>query len=714
MSQTVVVTGASAGIGRATAQLFGARGANVALIARGRAGLEGAARDVEQAGGKALVLPTDVADHTAVEAAAEQVEQVFGPIDVWINVAFTSVFAPFADIGPEEYRRVTDVAYLGFVHGTRAALARMKPRDRGAIVQVGSALGSRSIPPQSAYCGAKHAVNGFTEAVRCELLHEHSNVRITVVQMPAVNTPQFSWVLSRLPRHPQPVPPIYQPEVAARAVVFAADHPRRKQYWGELPPWPRSWPKGRRSLAGPLPGPHRLRLPADPGTRAPRSPPQPLGAPRRRRRHRPRHPRHVRRPVPHPQPAAVVLPARRTAPGPWRRRPCRRRHPNSGTQAGLEHCSEEPMSGRARPHAPVQTVSASAYEIATDAPEADGTLSWSKTVLVLVEVTAAGQRGIGYTYAASACKDLIDQVLAPAISGGDALDVGASWQAMVRAVRNLGRPGLASCAISAVDVALWDLKARLLDLPLCRLLGTVHPQVPIYGSGGFTTYDQAAARRQLERWTDDWNIPRVKIKIGESWGTNPGRDLDRIAYARQIIGPDVELYVDANGGYQRKQAIRMAHAMIGLDVTWFEEPVSSDDLDGLREVRDQVSADVAAGEYGYDLAYFARMVRHQAVDCLQIDATRCGGITEWLRAAAVAAADNLQVSGHCAPNLHAHVAAATANLRHLEYFHDHVRIEGMLFDGALDPHGGTLRPDRSSPGLGLEFKHSDAERFRCA
>ncbi|OBG25650.1 SDR family oxidoreductase [Mycobacterium sp. E3198] len=231
MTQTVVITGASAGIGRATAQLFGKRGANVALLARGAAGLEGAARDVEAGGGKALAIPTDVADHSAVEAAADEAEAAFGPIDTWVNVAFTSVFAPFWEISAEEFKRVTEVTYLGYVHGTMAALARMRPRDRGTIVQVGSALSERSIPLQSAYCGAKHATNGFTESVRCELLHEGSNVRITVVQMPAVNTPQFSWVLSRLPRHPQPVPPIYQPEVAARGVVYAADHPGRKQYW---------------------------------------------------------------------------------------------------------------------------------------------------------------------------------------------------------------------------------------------------------------------------------------------------------------------------------------------------------------------------------------------------------------------------------------------------------------------------------------------------
>jgi NAD(P)-dependent dehydrogenase (short-subunit alcohol dehydrogenase family) len=231
MTQTVVVTGASAGIGRATARLFGKQGASVGLIARGRAGLDAAAQDVVSAGGKALPITADVADHAQVEAAAAEVERAFGPIDVWVNCAFTSVFAPFAEITPEEFRRVTEVSYLGFVHGTMAALTRMRARNAGTIVQVGSALGERSIPLQSAYCGAKHAINGFTSALRCELLHERSRVAVTVVQMPAVNTPQFSWVRSRLPRHPQPVPPIYQPEVAARAVLFAAAHPRRREYW---------------------------------------------------------------------------------------------------------------------------------------------------------------------------------------------------------------------------------------------------------------------------------------------------------------------------------------------------------------------------------------------------------------------------------------------------------------------------------------------------
>ncbi|HEY3883113.1 MAG TPA: SDR family oxidoreductase [Trebonia sp.] len=231
MTETVVITGASAGIGRATARLFGRRGANVVLLARGEDGLRAAAADVEKAGGRALAIPTDMADFPAVEQAAEQAETEFGPIDVWVNVAFTSVFAPFWEIKPEEFRRVTEVSYLGFVHGTMAALARMRPRDHGTVIQCGSALGYRAIPLQSAYCGAKHAVNGFTESVRCELLHEGSRVRVTIVQMPAVNTPQFSWVLSRLPRRAQPVPPIYQPEVAAQGIAFAADHPDRKEHW---------------------------------------------------------------------------------------------------------------------------------------------------------------------------------------------------------------------------------------------------------------------------------------------------------------------------------------------------------------------------------------------------------------------------------------------------------------------------------------------------
>jgi L-alanine-DL-glutamate epimerase-like enolase superfamily enzyme len=362
----------------------------------------------------------------------------------------------------------------------------------------------------------------------------------------------------------------------------------------------------------------------------------------------------------------------------------------------------------------VDGVIATVYEIPTDRPEGDGTLAWSSTTLVVAHVTGGGRTGLGYTYGSGACKPLIEGELAAAVTGRGVLDTGAALQAMVRAVRNVGRPGLVSYAISAVETALWDLKGTLLGVPVCSLLGAVRDTVPVYGSGGFTTYDDAAARAQLERWTGDLAIPRVKIKIGESWGTAQARDLARVAFARKVIGPEAELYVDANGGYGRKQAVRMARAMAEHDVTWFEEPVSSDDLDGLREVRDQVDPDVTAGEYGYDLPYFARMVDARAVDCLQVDVTRCGGITEWLRAASVAAARGLQVSGHCAPNLHAHVAAAVPNFRHLEYFHDHARIETMLFDGALDPSGGVLRPDASRPGLGLALKDANCARYRVA
>lgn len=229
--KVVVVTGASGGVGRATARAFGSQGAAVGVLARGEKGLAGAVDDVESAGGRALPISLDVSDFEQVQSAAAQIERELGLIDVWVNVAFTSVFAPFTKIEPSEFKRITEVSYLGFVYGTRAALDVMLPRDRGAIVQVGSALAYRGIPLQSAYCGAKHAIQGFNEALRCELLHDKSNVKVTMVQLPAVNTPQFSWVLNRLPRRAQPVPPIYQPSVAAEAICHAAEHPERREYW---------------------------------------------------------------------------------------------------------------------------------------------------------------------------------------------------------------------------------------------------------------------------------------------------------------------------------------------------------------------------------------------------------------------------------------------------------------------------------------------------
>ncbi len=362
----------------------------------------------------------------------------------------------------------------------------------------------------------------------------------------------------------------------------------------------------------------------------------------------------------------------------------------------------------------IDSVEVSAYTVPTDAPEADGTISWDSTTMVLVRTRSGDVEGMGWTYGPTACATLVKDELADVVNGRNAMDVAGASQAMIRAVRNAGRPGIAGYAISAVDVALWDLKARLLDIPLHHLLGAVRTEVPVYGSGGFTTYDERQLRDQLGHWALEQAIPRVKIKIGESWGAEPGRDLERMRQARATIGEHTELFVDANGGYTRKQAIRVMAAAADLDVRWFEEPVSSDDLDGLREVRDAVSADVTAGEYGYDVYYFRRMCAAGAVDCLQADVSRCGGISEFVRVAAVAASFGLQVSGHCGPHLHAHVAAATPNLRHLEWFHDHVRIESMFFDGTLDPSGGTISPDAAAPGLGLTLRVADAEPYRVA
>ena len=362
--------------------------------------------------------------------------------------------------------------------------------------------------------------------------------------------------------------------------------------------------------------------------------------------------------------------------------------------------------------APIDQVTASVFVIPTDAPEADGTITWDATTMILVEVTSGSTSGIGWTYGHRSCAAVVTDTLADIVEGRDALDVGGAFDTMVKAVRNDGRQGAVGYAISAVDVALWDLKARLLDLPIYRLIGKVRDEVAVYGSGGFTTYDASQLRNQLTGWTRDEQIPRVKIKIGESWGSNTSRDLSRMEQARACIGENVELFVDANGGYTRKQAVRVMRDAADLDIHWFEEPVSSDDLDGLREVRDLVDADVTAGEYGFDLVYFERLCAAEAVDCVQADVSRCGGITEWRRVAAVAAAHNLEISGHCGPHLHAQVAMATPNVRHLEWFHDHVRIESMFFDGTLDPTGGSVRPDPAAPGLGLTLRRSDVEKFR--
>ncbi|MFI0220821.1 enolase C-terminal domain-like protein [Streptomyces lydicus] len=363
----------------------------------------------------------------------------------------------------------------------------------------------------------------------------------------------------------------------------------------------------------------------------------------------------------------------------------------------------------------VDAVGTSVYRVPTDAPEGDGTLTWESTTMVVAQVRSGDTTGLGYTYGAAATAHVIDEQLAGLVTGRCALDVPGANEAMSRAVRNAGRPGLVAGAISAVDIALWDLKARLLQVPLVGLLGASGAEVPVYGSGGFTTYDDRQQDRQLRTWVAEQGIPRVKIKIGESWGAAEERDRRRIARARQSIGDATELYVDANGAFTRKQAIRLGPHLDAHGVTWFEEPVSSDDPAGLAQVRAGVAADVTAGEYGYTLPYFWHLLRAGAVDCLQADATRCGGLTVWLRAAALAEAAGLQLSGHCAPHVHAHAAASLPNLRHLEWFHDHVRIENLFFSGVLDPAGGTVRPgaDRS-PGHGLTLRADRADPYRIA
>ncbi|HEY5271696.1 MAG TPA: enolase C-terminal domain-like protein [Acidimicrobiales bacterium] len=364
--------------------------------------------------------------------------------------------------------------------------------------------------------------------------------------------------------------------------------------------------------------------------------------------------------------------------------------------------------------AEVEKLEVALYTVPTTEPESDGTLTWSATTVVVVELSSDGKTGLGFSYATGACARLINDILAEIVVGCDVMDVGRCWSAMVRAIRNFGRPGVASMAIAAVDIALWDLKAKVMELLLVKVLGQVHDDVAIYGSGGFTSLSDDQLANQLGGWAHGQGIPRVKMKVGEAWGSRPGRDLERARIARTTVGEQVELFVDANGGYSTKQAVRMADDFEAIGVTWFEEPVSSDHLGALAEIRVHTSIDITAGEYGYDLFYFQAMCEAGAVDCLQADVSRCAGITEWLRVAAIAESHGLQISGHCAQSLHLHPACAIDNIRHLEYFADHARVDRLLFDGVIGPVAGVLCPDLSRPGLGLELKLTDANAYRKA
>jgi len=349
------------------------------------------------------------------------------------------------------------------------------------------------------------------------------------------------------------------------------------------------------------------------------------------------------------------------------------------------------------------------YTVPTDAPEADGTFAWTSTTMVLVTLAACGQRGLGYTYAAAATGALVKSLLDKVVQGEDVFAHGAILQAMYRQVRNSGETGIDLMAISAIDNALWDLKARLLKAPLVNVLGRVRSGIPVYGSGGFTSYDDKQLTTQLGGWAEQ-GFSMVKMKVG----THPDDDQGRVQVARQAIGDRVELFVDANGAYTVTQALALAHIFAHQQqVRWFEEPVSSDDLAGLCQIRSRapLGMDIAAGEYGYTAWYFKRMLDAEAVTVLQADATRCGGISGFLEAASLCWAANAPLSSHCGPSMHVHVCCAVPRAIHMEFFHDHVRIERMFFDGFCEPINGTMSPDLSRPGMGLELKEKDAKPF---
>ncbi len=348
------------------------------------------------------------------------------------------------------------------------------------------------------------------------------------------------------------------------------------------------------------------------------------------------------------------------------------------------------------------------FTVPTDAPEADGTYAWDSTTMVLVSVEAGGTAGIGYTYADAATGKLAQTLLEKVVHGREAFEHGAIRQALYRYVRNLGETGITAMAISAIDNALWDLRARLLDIPLVTLLGVVRPGISVYGSGGFTSYDDGQLERQLGGWAAD-GFSMVKMKVG----THPGDDPRRVKVARASVGDATELFVDANGAYTITQSLELGHRFVELGVRWFEEPVSSDNLSGLAEIRARapVGMDIAAGEYGYTAWYFKRMIDAQAITILQADATRCGGISGFLDVAALCWAANVPLSSHCGPSMHVHVCCAVPRAIHMEYFHDHVRIERMFFDGFCEPVNGVMSPDLSRPGAGLALKEKDAASY---
>lgn len=354
-------------------------------------------------------------------------------------------------------------------------------------------------------------------------------------------------------------------------------------------------------------------------------------------------------------------------------------------------------------------VKVSAYIIPTATPESDGTLEWDSTTLIFIEIFAGGKKGLGYSYANIAAATIIKSVLLPVLKNENCLDIPALTQKMFEVVRNDGQCGIAAMAISAVDNALWDLKAKCLDVPLCNLLGKAKNKILLYGSGGFTSYSEKQTRQQFEGWAAQ-GIKHFKMKVGRQ----PEMDVERVRAAREAIGNKAHLFVDANGAYTIKQAVEKANQFAAYNVSWFEEPVASDNLNGLHFIKTHCPPEVniAAGEYGWNLPYFKNMLDAAAVDILQADATRCGGITNFLKVAGLCEAEHLPFSSHCAPSIHLHPALSISSFYISEYFYDHVRIEAILFDGVPQVIEGCLQPDLSRPGNGLEFKSKDAKQFQ--
>lgn len=351
----------------------------------------------------------------------------------------------------------------------------------------------------------------------------------------------------------------------------------------------------------------------------------------------------------------------------------------------------------------------SVYTIPTTSPESDGTIEWDSTTLVVVIIHAGDKSGLGYTYASPASAEVISRMLKPLVEGENVMDIPGVHDRMVRAIRNQGTGGIAMMAVSAVDNALWDLKAKLLNISLSDLLGRVRDNMLLYGSGGFTSYNTAQLQRQLGTWAEE-GFQYVKMKVGR----DESKDVERVAQAREAIGEGVQLFVDANGAYTVKQALDKADRFSAHGVRWFEEPVGAENHAGLRFIRQHVPAsmNIAGGEYGFTLPYFKEMLEDQTVDILQADATRCGGITGFLKAGGLAEAYSIPFSSHCAPLLHLAPALALPSFYIAEFFHDHARIESMFFDGFVDPRHGSMYPDLSRPGLGVEFKFEDAAKYQ--